>query len=127
MFDPTLEGSLAIRKPRRRPAPPPRVEPTLAEQLGNAIQGALENVVAAEAGLLSLADGLLSDRGKTALQELATFLPELLQPPERFPFNKPCSGERKFCWAEVDFSEVQAIRAAPGGKGNDCILSVVGG
>jgi diacylglycerol O-acyltransferase len=81
--------------------------------------------VAAEAGLLSLADGLLSDRGKGALQELATLLPELLQPPERFPFNKPCSGDRKFCWTEVDFSQVQAIRAALGGKVNDCILSVV--
>ena len=125
MFDPTLEGSHAIRKPRRRPAPPPRTEPTLAEQLGSAIQGALENAVAAEAGLLSLADGLLSDRGKTALQELAALLPELLQPPERFPFNKPCSGDRKFCWAEFDFSKVQAIRAALGGKVNDCILSVV--
>ena len=125
MFDPTLEGSHAIRQPRRRPAPPPRAEPTLAEQLGSAIQGALENAVAAEAGLLSLADGLLSDRGKTALQDLATFLPELLQPPERFPFNKPCSGDRKFCWAEFDFAKVKAIRAALGGKVNDCILSVV--
>ena len=63
--------------------------------------------------------------GKSALQELATLLPELLQPPERFPFNKPCSGDRKFCWTEVDFSQVQAIRAALGGKVNDCILSVV--
>jgi diacylglycerol O-acyltransferase len=125
MFDPTLEGSHAIRKPRRRPTSPPRAEPTLAEQLGSAIQGALENAVAAEAGLLSLADGLLSDRGKTALQEFAALLPELLQPPERFPFNKPCSGDRKFCWAEFDFSKVQEIRAALGGKVNDCILSVV--
>src|ERR1035438_9538247 len=75
--------------------------------------------------LLSLADGLLSDRGKTALQEFAALLPELLQPPERFPFNKPCSGDRKFCWAEFDFSKVQEIRAALGGKVNDCILSVV--
>ena len=125
MFDPTLEGSYAIRKPRTRPAPQPRAEPTLAEQIGSAIQGALENAVAAEAGLLSLAEGLLSDRGKTALQELATLLPELLQPPERFPFNKPCSGDRKFCWAEFDFGKVQAIRAALGGKVNDCIVSVV--
>ena len=64
-------------------------------------------------------------RQRRALQELATLLPELLQPPERFPFNKPCSGDRKFCWTEVDFSQVQAIRAALGGKVNDCILSVV--
>ncbi|MGA3018847.1 MAG: wax ester/triacylglycerol synthase family O-acyltransferase [Bryobacteraceae bacterium] len=125
MLDPTPEGSHAIRKPRTRRAAPPRAEHTLAEQVGGAIQSALENVVAAEAGLLGLAEGLLSDRGKNALQSLAALLPELLKPPERFPFNKPCSGDRKFCWAEVDFSEVQAIRAALGGKVNDCILSVV--
>jgi diacylglycerol O-acyltransferase len=125
MLDPTPEGSHAIRKPRTRPAAVPRTEHTLAEQVGGAIQSALENVVAAEAGLLGLAEGLLCDRGKNALQELATLLPELLKPPERFPFNKPCSGDRKFCWTEVDFSEVQAIRAALGGKVNDCVLSVV--
>ncbi len=125
MLDPTPQGSHPIRKPRARPAATPRAEHTLAEQVGNAIQSALENVVAAEEGLLSLAEGLLGDRGKNALQELATLLPELLKPPERFPFNKPCSGDRKFCWTEVDFSQVQAIRAAVGGKVNDCILSVV--
>lgn len=125
MLDPTPEGSHTVRQRRTRRAVPPREEHTLAEQIGSAIQGALENAVAAEAGLLSLAEGLLSDCGKDALQELATLLPELLKPPERFPFNKPCSGDRKFCWAEVDFSEVQAIRAALGGKVNDCILSVV--
>jgi diacylglycerol O-acyltransferase len=125
MLDPSPESSRAASKPRTRPAVPPRVEQTLAEQVGGAIQSALENAVAAEAGLLSLAEGLLSDRGNNALQQLATILPELLKPAERFPFNKPCSGERKFCWAEVDLSEVQAIRAALGGKLNDCILSVV--
>ncbi|MEO8594226.1 MAG: wax ester/triacylglycerol synthase family O-acyltransferase [Candidatus Solibacter sp.] len=125
MLDSTPEGSHPPRRSRIRTAIPPRSEHTLAEQIGGAIQSALENAVAAETGLLSLADGLLSERGKDALHELAGLLPELLQPPERFPFNKPCSGERKFCWAEVDFSHVQSIRAALGGKVNDCILSVV--
>jgi diacylglycerol O-acyltransferase len=125
MLDPTPEGSYAARRPRKRPALPPRPEHTLAEQISGAIQSALANAVAAEAGLLSLADGLLDDRGKKALQELATLLPELLQAPERFSFNKPCSGDRKFCWAVVDFNDMQAIRTAVGGKVNDCILSVV--
>ena len=125
MLDPTPEGSRAKAKPRPRAAIPPGRSKTLAEQISSAIQSALANAVAAEAGLLSLADGLMSDRGKEALQELTGLLPELLLPPERFPFNKPCSGERKFCWAEVDFSQVRAIRAALGGKVNDCILSVV--
>ena len=125
MFDATPEGSHATRKPRPRTVPPPRAGHTLAEQVSHAIQSALENAVAAEAGLLSLAEGLLSERGKSALQELTTLLPELLQAPERFPFNKPCSGDRKFCWAEIEFSKVQEIRAALGGTINDCVLSVV--
>ena len=125
LFDATPEASRAARPPRTRQAVPPPVEHTLTEQIAGAIQSALENAVAAEAGLLSLADGLLSDRGKGAVQELTALLPELLQPPERFAFNKPCSGDRKFCWTEVDFNQVQAIRTALGGKVNDCILSVV--
>lgn len=125
MLDATPEASCAPPPPGTRTAVPPRVEHTLGEQIGGAIQSALENVVAAEAGLLNLAEVLLSDGGKSALQNLATLLPELLLPPERFPFNKPCSGARKFCWTEVDFSQIQAIRAAFGGKVNDCVLSVV--
>jgi len=129
MLDPTLEGSLAIpkrgHKNGRRPAQAERAQPSLTEQIGGAIQSALESAVAAEEGLLSLAEGLLGDGGKAALQQLTTVLPELLQPPERFFFNKPCSGDRKFCWAEADFAQVQAIRAALGGKVNDCVLSVV--
>jgi len=125
LLDPTPEGSFAVRKPRKRPVFPARAEHTLAEQVSGAIQSALENAVAAQAGLLSLADGLLGDHGQKALQELGTLLPEVLKAPERFSFNKLCSGDRKFCWTEVDFAEVQAIRAALGGKVNDCILSVV--
>ena len=130
MLDPTPEGSRAAGQPdaqagRRRAAVPPPAEHSFAEQVSGAIQSALENAVAAEAGLLSLAEGLLSDRGKGALQHLATLLPEWLRPPERFVFNKPCSGDRKFCWAEADFGDVRAIRAALGGKVNDCVLSVV--
>jgi hypothetical protein len=49
MFDSTPEGSHAVRKSCTRPAPQPRGEPTLTEQISSAIQGALENVVAAEA------------------------------------------------------------------------------
>jgi diacylglycerol O-acyltransferase / wax synthase len=132
MFDPTPEGSLAVRRAPKRapktnlrqPTPPPAGQ-SLTEQVSGAIQSALENAVAAQAGLLSLTEALFSDRGKSALQQLTALLPEWLLPAERFPFNKPCSGDRMFCWAAVDFAEVQAIRAALGGKVNDCILSVV--
>ena len=128
MLDPTPEGSHVVRQAGRKSSPKaaaPPAEHSLVEQLGGAIQSALENAVAAEAGLLQMADALLGDQGKSALQDLAALLPEWLQPPERFVFNKPCSGDRKFVWAEAEFSHVQAIRAALGGKVNDCILSVV--
>jgi diacylglycerol O-acyltransferase len=125
MLDASPDSFRAAGKPRTRPRVPPRVERTLAEQVGSAIQSALENAVAAEAGLLSMTEALLSDSGKNALQELTALLPELLKPAERYVFNKPCSGERKFCWVDIDFGELQAIRAALGGKVNDCVLSVV--
>jgi diacylglycerol O-acyltransferase len=52
-------------------------------------------------------------------------LPEMMGAVERLPFNQRWGGERKYCWAEVDFPEVQAIRAAAGGTVNDVILSVL--
>jgi len=132
MLDPTPETPAAIHKKRRSTRRAANGNGTLehamhslTDQVSGAIQGALENAVAAEAGLLSLAEGLFSEGGKRALQQLGTLLPELLRPAERFPFNKPCSGDRKFCWTEADFEEVRAIRVALGGKVNDCILSVV--
>src|ERR1017187_3244416 len=51
MFDPTAEGSHAIRKKRARPVAPVREPQTFAEQVGSAIQSALESAVSAEAGL----------------------------------------------------------------------------
>jgi diacylglycerol O-acyltransferase len=43
----------------------------------------------------------------------------------RFVFNKPCSGERRFCWTEIPFADVQAIRESAGGTVNDVALAVV--
>ena len=59
------------------------------------------------------------------MKETASLLPEMLGAVERLPFNKPCGGERKFCWADFDFSEAQAIRAAAGGSINDVVLAVL--
>jgi WS/DGAT/MGAT family acyltransferase len=85
----------------------------------------MENLVAAEAGLLDLAQGLLSDRTQQGLQGLVALLPEIASPVQRLPFNRPCGSERKFCWAEFDFADVKAIRSALGGTVNDVILTVV--
>jgi diacylglycerol O-acyltransferase / wax synthase len=124
MLDPTPEGSHAIHKPHFHP-PAPEKEPSLTEALASAIHSSLENLVAAEAGLLDLAQGLLTDRTQQGIKGLVTLLPEFAAPVERLPFNRPCGGIRKFCWAEFDFADVKAVRAAVGGTVNDVILTVV--
>ena len=124
MLDPTAEGSHAIRKPHFQP-PAPNREPSLTDAIASAIHSSLENLVAAEAGLLDIAQGLVSERGQQGLQGLVTLLPEIATPVQRLPFNRQCGGERKFCWAEFDFADVKAIRNVTGGTVNDVILTVV--
>jgi diacylglycerol O-acyltransferase / wax synthase len=59
------------------------------------------------------------------LTGLRGLLPELAASVERLPFNKPCGGQRKFCWAELDLAQAQAVREAVGGTLNDVILTVL--
>jgi len=125
MLDATAEGSPAIRKPRFQPPPLPPVAESLTEALTNAVHSTLENLLAAEACVLDLAQNLVTDRMQNALQGLAGLLPELAASVDRLPFNRPCTGDRKFCWAECDFDDVHAIRQAAGTTINDVILTVV--
>ncbi|HLK70183.1 MAG TPA: wax ester/triacylglycerol synthase family O-acyltransferase [Bryobacteraceae bacterium] len=125
MLDPTPEGSFAGPKrhpPVRKPAP---VEHSLVEAIGSACHSTLENLIAAEEGILDFTQGLLSERMQTGLQELTTLLPEVASPTARLPFNKPCNGDRLFCWAEFNFGDVHAIRATIGCKVNDVVLAVL--
>lgn len=125
IFDSTPEGSRAIRKPPRfhPPAPPPS-EDSFTNAIASAVHSSLEGLLAAEANLLGLAQALCTEKTRDALQGLVTLLPELAASAERLPFNKPCTGERKFCWAEFSFADVQAIRAAAGTTINDVFLTV---
>jgi len=82
-------------------------------------------MVLAEAALLDFAHGLLTERMQAGLQGLLKLLPEWARPVERLPFNRPCGGERKFCWTEIDFAAVKAIRERLGGTVNDVVLSTV--
>ncbi len=125
MLDSTPEGSHAVSKPRHASHKPEAKEHTLAEAIGSAVHSSLQNLIAAEEGILDFTQGLLSDRMQTGLQELATLLPEVASPTPRLPFNKPCVGDRLFCWAEFDFADVHAIRATIGCKVNDVILTVL--
>ena len=125
MLDPTPEGSRAIRKPRFRPKPPVKVNHSVEDALVSAVHSSLENMIMAEAVLADFAQAMLDERTRDAWQKLATLLPELTASSERFPFNKPCSGERKFCWTEFSLADAQAIREKAGGTLNDVILTIV--
>ena len=85
-----------------------------------------------EAGLLTITEALLGHSKSDAreakenpLRGLIGLLPEFTASIERLPFNKPCTGERKFCWAEFDLAAVQRIREAAGGTINDVYLAIV--
>lgn len=122
---PTPETSLLkdkrlSRARHSRPAPP-----SLAGALLRAASSTLENLAAAEAGLVDLVFSLGSDPTKRALMGAARLLPEIVSSVERLPFNKPCTGERKFCWTECELTRVKAVRAVAGGTVNDVVLTIL--
>ncbi len=125
MLDPTPEGSHAVPKARHASSKKSAVEHSLAEAIGSAVHSTLENLIAAEEGILDFTQSLLGGPMQSGIQELAKLLPEVAAPTARLPFNKPCTGDRLFCWAEFDFADVQAIRAPLGCKVNDVILTVL--
>jgi diacylglycerol O-acyltransferase len=125
IFDPTPEGSRAIGKRKYKvPRAVPKQD-SITDALARAVRSTLENLLAAEAGIVGLAQGLLSSTSPELLQGLMSVLPELAASVERLPFNRPCTGDRAFCWTDCSFSEVHAIRTAYGTTINDVILTVV--
>ena len=56
---------------------------------------------------------------------MLALVPEIGASSERFVFNKPCTGERKFCWMEFPLADAQAIREVAGGTLNDVVLTVI--
>ena len=125
MLDPTPEGSRVtpkrrLRAPRRKPS-----EFSLADTVTDTVRSSVEGLIAVEASLLGLADSISGNGMPLALPGLLSLLPEMAVSVERLPFNKPCGGDRKFCWAEFSLADVQAIREAAGGTVNDVILTVL--
>jgi len=122
LLDASPDANDRPHKQRHHPrnAPP---APSLIDAIASAIDTSLRGLMVAETGLLSLAQDLLGNPAR--VKELAGALPELAASVERLPFNKPCGGDRKFCWAEFDIAEVEAIRTAAGGTINDVILTVL--
>ena len=125
ILDTTPEVALARRQPRSQPLPPPVAERSLLDRISSAVQTTLQSAFAVESGLLGFAQAVFPDRTESDSKSLLDLLPELALPVERLPFNKPCGGNRKFCWAEFDLAEVKAIREAVGGTLNDVVLTVL--
>lgn len=115
---PAVEPIAGKRGARRRR---PQAPASVVQAICDAIYGTLENLISAEANILAIAGTLATGR----LASLARVLPELAAPVQRLPFNKPCGSKRKFCWAQMDFAAVQAIRAYGGGTVNDVVLTVL--
>jgi len=125
MMDPTAEGRVFKRKPRQRGRRSAAKPVSLANEISGAVNSALGSLLGLEADLLAFTKHLLGSADQTALKKLVELFPEYTASVERLPFNKPCTGARKFCWTEWDLTEVQAIREAVGGTVNDVILAVV--
>jgi diacylglycerol O-acyltransferase len=106
------------RRPRATQSPPPG-------GISGAVNSTLGSLLAFEAGLLDFAQVFLGSGRQSALNGLIKLLPEFAASIERLPFNKPCTGARKFCWAEFSMSDVQAVRESAGGTVNDIILALV--
>ena len=124
MLDSTPNRSRVRRSPRYRPARPPAPDSTK-DSIFDTVRNSLEGLLALENGLLGFAETLLDDQKRNEVKGLLEILPELAASVERLPFNKPCTGERKFCWAELNLADLQAVRKAVGGTLNDIVLAVL--
>lgn len=125
LLDPTPEVPRTFPKPRYRRARPRAEQPSLTNGISVAINSTLGGLLEFEAGMLDFARALFHDSAQSPLKGLAGLLPEFTASIERLPFNKPCTGERSFCWTELDMADVQAVRQSVGGTVNDVILAIL--
>jgi diacylglycerol O-acyltransferase len=121
-FKPPAEDHRAFH-----PRPVPGPEASIADALASSYSEMLTRFISAQAASLNIAEALVSNPTALHLDQVARFLPELLAPVDRLPFNKPCNGPRRVAWSEISIPEVSAIRAACGGTLNDVALTVVTG
>jgi len=122
-LDPAPEGSPRLGQGRHSLSQPSNDKP--AGGISSVVQTTLDGLIATERGLLGFAQAFFGESKQDGPKGLWDVLPELLVSVERLPFNRPCGEGRKFCWAEFDMAEVQAVRQAVGGRVNDVILTVL--
>lgn len=125
ILDTSAEASLKTRRTRTHTVHAKTTNADALDGISSAVTNAIGSVVALEAGLLDFAQSLIAAKEKGSLNGLMDILPEYAASVERLPFNKPCTGARKFRWAEFSLADVQAIREAEGGTVNDVVLAVL--
>jgi diacylglycerol O-acyltransferase len=122
-LDATPDGSPVVPSLPHRTPPRPDLAPPAG--ISGVVHSTLDRLITTERGVLGLVQALLGDARAEGSKSLLDLVPELLASVERLPFNKPCRGGRKFCWAQFNMEDVQAIRQAIGGRVNDVILTVL--
>jgi diacylglycerol O-acyltransferase / wax synthase len=115
-------------KPQAVP-PPPRPDLTrrFFDSLLGSMQEGMNRWMEFQTGLLNLAQSLASEQSSTVIPGLSQLLPSLAAPAPLLPFNRSCSGARRFVWSAFSFAEARAIRAALKGTVNDVVLTVLTG
>lgn len=116
-------------KPQAVPPPPPRPDLTrrFFDSLLGSMQEGMDRWMEFQTGLLNLAQSLASEQSSKVIPGLSQMLPSLAAPAPLLPFNRSCSGERRFVWSAFSFAEARAIRAALKGTVNDVVLTVLTG
>jgi len=116
-------GAAPAPAPRRGRGRKPEPPPGLAQSVAVGVNSSLGHLVSVANSFMEVGRAMVGD--SAAFAQAAALLPEIMGSVERLPFNKPCSGERGFCWGEFDMAEVKAIRNVAGGTVNDVVLAVL--
>jgi diacylglycerol O-acyltransferase / wax synthase len=114
-------------KQRKRVPPAPQKDPgaALLESLVNSYSQLVHKALTTEAGVLKVAQDVVSQNGVLSFTQLSTLLPELTALADRLPFNQVCTGPQKFAWACIPMADFKAVRERCGGTFNDVVLTIV--
>jgi diacylglycerol O-acyltransferase / wax synthase len=117
--------------PSPEPAPPPTTSPDATRRFFDSLLGGMQEGMTRwtdfQNSLVNLAQSLTSGPAGAVLPGLGQLFPSLVAPTSRLPFNRPCSGERRFVWSTFSFAEARAIRGVLKGTVNDVVLTVLAG
>ncbi len=113
------------RKRKQRFQTPAPVDPltSLVDAVVSSPFYLVERILAAQAEMLNIVQQVVEVGFPIA--DFVRFLPELVAPAERLPFNRTCRGPQKIAWAEIAMADIQAAREACDAKVNDIVLALV--